>query len=278
MNISFKKDDHLYIFGIIAVVLSLAISLLSVAFDRVYSFSFSNFFAPVVIMILLLITKFSSFKDNKTRNVICLIILILAAFSFSISTHAVAGKGSTLSTYFVSEAATRFVYVSIIIGEVFFNVFMALWIVTYLIFILYKVERNDILNISKIGAVGAIIAGGFIDVIGIVSFFLPYSGTPTYYNIYIFSFIVSSIFQGIIFFKMINDTQYSPKENKEIADQAYDDRMNNNSSVNRDDYSSPSDSVSEAKKIEIIKKYKDLLDKGVITQEEFDNKKKEILK
>ena len=38
-----------------------------------------------------------------------------------------------------------------------------------------------------------------------------------------------------------------------------------------------SSKMSEDEKIELLTKYKKLLDDGVITQEEFDNKKKEIL-
>ena len=85
----------------------------------------------------------------------------------------------------------------------------------------------------------------------------------------VFCFLILNFYAGILALKM-TDKELENKINKF--------KKYEKTPVKKEHYiSSPAVMTTEDKKIETIKKYKKLLDEGVITEEEFEKKKKQLL-
>ena len=85
----------------------------------------------------------------------------------------------------------------------------------------------------------------------------------------VFCFLILNFYAGILALKM-TDKELEAKINKF--------KKYEKTPVKKEHYiSSPAVMTTEDKKIETIKKYKKLFDEGVITEEEFEKKKKQLL-
>ena len=85
----------------------------------------------------------------------------------------------------------------------------------------------------------------------------------------VFCFLVLNIYSGVLALQMTE---------KELETKIDKRKKKKNNKIKKENYvSSPAIMTSEDKKIETIKKYKKLLDDGIITEEEFDKKKKQLL-
>jgi len=267
MNLRFEKQNKQLVLAIVYLVISLAVIIVMAVFEHYIFIGMSALFLPLAGVVLLSIDKSSSFKGDKTHDYLSfagfLVYFLTAAISMNSSTAFI----GTISSYLTIDKGM--VNLIIVLNSVFSIICNLFWIMTIVAFFVYAFsnkEKADALKITKIGIYGLIVSVIVLATLTLIAFFLPYSNYPLGANYRVFGYVAGQVISAFICLFYINNMKYV--------------KMVKVSSGNQSSYTPSNKSSSsslEKDKIETILKYKELLDNGVITREEFEAKKKEIL-
>ncbi|MCI2068804.1 MAG: SHOCT domain-containing protein [Bacilli bacterium] len=259
MKIAFKKDSKYFYVAILAFVIQLIFVIISAAIYSsvnhtrltIYSSSLS-----LAIMVLLIIADKVEFKDPRIPTVMNLISYFFAIFSVLTLSSKNAQIADTNFAGVVNSLDSVLLVISWVLSAFSF-LFIAVLVISSIIFICGK-NTADILRIIKISGILLLVSSSLAVIIQALSMMTGVMNDNAQIVLYIGNLLTQVIFAVLILLLTrgieINNSVFIPQSGNK-----------------------PSDPEEELRKAKAIESYKDLLDRGVITQEEFEKKKKQIL-
>jgi len=269
MNISFRKSPVAVWLTLAEIVVGIGVVITESLLGYHWLGTFSCVIIPIVAFIVLALGTFIDFKDTRTKDILYIVGLVAICISLMATMNTSFTKMSVrLNVINLSDNVTS--TIEIITGIIFAvaHIFFIMFIVAYGIFIFSRREKKDVWNIVKVSTIGLLSAISVLAIFELIIHFFRVS--PSYrYNLYeYYPYIVTELFSAALIFLIAKSSYF------ELSVPVKKGRVSSSNSSNTKSISI----TDEMKKTELVRKYKELLDNGVITEEDFKKKRDELMK
>jgi hypothetical protein len=275
MGLAFNKKDIYWILSLIAAVSSIIlVSLNKVILNGTHS-GISVFVLPIGIMILFIFARFIEDKnESHTSDQLTEVALILTCLSFYSSLSALSAE---TSGYFYNQGSEGSL-VCVTLIWVLFSVCTFLFILLIVFFILFSTDKDEskaqshksIVNLSSLLLLISTVLMLPLSVLSLIYGQPASSSASVRYFEVAARLTVIIVYSLLVFFLLRNVKRFPKKAPSSAPQNTYDFTKPSEEKKN------PSD-LSEEEKIKEVEKYADLRDRGIITQEDFEKKRKDIL-
>jgi hypothetical protein len=259
MKFSFKKDSRYFYVAILAFVIQLVFMIVAAAIYSLTNhvrFTVYGSSLALATMVLLIIADKVCFKDPRIPTIMNLISFALAIFSVLTLSSKNAQTADTNFAGVVNSLDSVLLVISWVLS-VFSFIFIAVLVISSIVFVCGK-NTPDMLRIIRISGFLLLISSVLAVIIQALSMMTGVMNDNSQITLYIGN-LLTQVALAVLIMLMTRGIQ---ADNITVIPQ------NVNGVSNPDE---------ELRKAKVIESYKDLLDRGVITQEEFEKKKKQIL-
>lgn len=280
MKISFKKNT-VYFALALAGVATLFVASLVMMFLKNANVTTNQTFDlvfPIAIAILLVIGHFGKFEKGLPSTIMNLIGLGLSVLVYLVQL-VMACTGSIDIFSGVGNNLDLAMAVIIRVGASLAALSLVLVIVSFIVFS-FSHSHKDMMTLLRVGLLLLVIFSSLVGICTGLAFFAV-QNTEAYYIVRLAGSIIGLVIYAVLIYFLAGGVYAVEEAAKPVANiepktapVAQEPVPAPSSPEEKNDVST----LDEEKKIELIKSYKELLDQGILTKEEFEKKKEEILK